>query len=283
MFVIGNTYNRVKDIHTPLGGQRRGGISTPARFPYVVLFTGKSGEAFGYSDGWSGSGLFRYTGEGQVGPMTFTGGNKAIRDHAKNGKDLLLFQLLGKGKDYRYMGRFACQDWDIIQAPDKNGTPRDAIAFQLAKLDEERSDKDELGTASKAPEISTPSLGSLKEQAYLAASPRASSKVSRAEKTVYQRADAVKRYVLARAEGVCEACRKPAPFAKRTGEPYLEPHHTRRVSDGGPDHPRWVAALCPNCHSEIHFGEGGASLNQRVEVYLSEVELESTLNPTDLL
>ena len=45
MFVIGNTYNRVKDIHTPLGGQRQGGISTPARSPYVVLFTGKSGES----------------------------------------------------------------------------------------------------------------------------------------------------------------------------------------------------------------------------------------------
>src|ERR1700746_1774493 len=22
----------------------------------------------------------------------------------------------------------------------------------------------------------------------------------------------------------------------------------RRLSDGGPDHPRWVVAVCPNCH-----------------------------------
>jgi 5-methylcytosine-specific restriction protein A len=57
----------------------------------VFLFTGDSGEAFGYRDGWDISGVFRYTGEGQLGDMAFTGGNQAVRDHAAEGKDLLLF------------------------------------------------------------------------------------------------------------------------------------------------------------------------------------------------
>jgi len=205
--------------------------------------------------------------------MTFTGGNKAIRDHAADGKDLLLFQALGKSKPYRYLGRFACQDWEIVQAPDRENHTRDAIVFLLAKLDEERADKDLVEEASSAgPEPSATSVSELRRQAYLAAAPRASGRSVRAEKTVYQRADAVRRYVLARAKGICEACRKPAPFDRKSGGPYLEPHHTRRVSDGGPDHPRWVAALCPNCHSQIHFGVGGEDLNRHVEAFLGEVE-----------
>ena len=39
--------------------------------------------------------------------MEFVRGNRAIRDHALDGKDLHLFQALGKGEGYRYVGRFA--------------------------------------------------------------------------------------------------------------------------------------------------------------------------------
>jgi 5-methylcytosine-specific restriction protein A len=64
---------------------------------------------------------------------------------------------------------------------------------------------------------------------------------------------------------VCEACRKPAPYRRRDGTPYLEPHHTQRLSDGGPDHPRWVAAICPNCHAEVHHGMDGEAVNRRLQ------------------
>ncbi|MGE8453364.1 MAG: HNH endonuclease, partial [Pseudomonadales bacterium] len=64
---------------------------------------------------------------------------------------------------------------------------------------------------------------------------------------LYQRSKQVKDYVLLRAEGRCESCRQPAAFQRKDGSPYLEPHHTTRVSDGGLDHPRHVAAICPTC------------------------------------
>lgn len=31
---------------------------------------------------------------------------------------------------------------------------------------------------------------------------------------------------------LCEGCGAPAPFMRRDGRPYLEPHHTRRLTDG---------------------------------------------------
>jgi hypothetical protein len=47
------------------------------------------------------------------------------------------------------------------------------------------------------------------------------------------------------------------PAGALTEGPNLEPHHIRRLADGGPDHPRWVAALCPTCHRRVHHGVDG--------------------------
>jgi 5-methylcytosine-specific restriction protein A len=74
------------------------------------------------------------------------------------------------------------------------------------------------------------------------------------------------------ADGICEACKEVAPFKTKKGRPYLEPHHTRRMADGGPDDPQSVAAVCPNCHQEIHYGVEGAKLNKELISYLNEVE-----------
>jgi hypothetical protein len=81
-----------------------------------------------------------------------------------------------------------------------------------------------------------------------------------------------KAYVLKRANGHCEACKKAAPFLRKDGTPYLEPHHIKRVADGGPDHPRFVGAVCPTCHRIIHHGEGGVKLNAELEQYVLDLE-----------
>jgi 5-methylcytosine-specific restriction protein A len=87
MFELGKTYNRRADIHAKFGGQQQGGCSTPTDHPFIFLFTGKSGEQYGYEDGWDADGVFLFTGEGQLGDMEFVRGNRAIRDHAHDGKD----------------------------------------------------------------------------------------------------------------------------------------------------------------------------------------------------
>jgi 5-methylcytosine-specific restriction protein A len=44
-FELGALYNRAAQIHSPFGGQQRGGISTPSRSPFVFIFTGESGKS----------------------------------------------------------------------------------------------------------------------------------------------------------------------------------------------------------------------------------------------
>jgi 5-methylcytosine-specific restriction endonuclease McrA len=75
------------------------------------------------------------------------------------------------------------------------------------------------------------------------------------KKREYYRAPAVRKYVMLRAEGLCEHCGENAPFVTESDEPYLEAHHINRLADGGADHPREVIALCPNCHRRAHHSK----------------------------
>ncbi len=96
VFAPGKIYKR-SEIHDLYGGNRQSGISPAARFPYIFIFTGKTGKKHGYQDGWDNPDVFSYTGEGQAGNMGFTRGNLALRDHLKQGKRVFLFEAAQKG------------------------------------------------------------------------------------------------------------------------------------------------------------------------------------------
>ena len=103
-FKVGRVYHRRGDLHAEYGGQQQGGISTPADYPLIFLFTSDSGAEHGYTDEFRPDGTFWYTGEGQEGDMQMKRGNKAVRDHRENGKRLHLFEGIGEGKA-GYVGR----------------------------------------------------------------------------------------------------------------------------------------------------------------------------------
>lgn len=267
-FVVGRIYDRRRDIHGPYGGQQQGGICTPRDHPFVFLFTGPGGEQHGYRDGWDENGVFLYTDEGQVGPMEFVRGNLAIRDHAENGRDLLLFESLGKGEGYRFVGWFTCGGWEYRDAPDREGRTRQAVVFHLFPDDRPVPEPAE----AEEPAPAAVSLDELRRRAVDACKPAGGVNARESLTRYYERSAAVRRYVLRRADGTCESCRVAAPFPRPDGSPYLESHHTRRVSDGGPDHPRYVAGVCPTCHARIHHGQDGPAVNRRLQEYLDQLE-----------
>ena len=119
----------------------------------------------------------------------------------------------------------------------------------------------------------------LRKRAYQAGATPQKTTESSSPRTYYDRSKDVRDYVLARANGVCESCGETAPFNKKNGEPYLESHHTLRRTDGGPDHPRFVGGICPTCHKEIHYGEGGERRNTDLKERLRKLEL-ATENKT---
>lgn len=278
MFTPGQVYNRRSDLHAVYGGQQQGGISTPAQSPMIFIFTGDSGEQYGYADEFQPDGSFWYTGEGQKGDMQMISGNRAIRDHAVDGKTIHLFEQAERAH-VRYVGEATYLGDHREQRPDVNDNPRQAIIFELAVT--APMDGHELDEAATTPaeninrrQLWSRPLDEIRQRAVQQASATATEQVRRV--ITYQRSEAVRVYVLRRADGVCEGCRQPAPFTTRDGRPYLEPRHIHRVADGGPDEPRWVAGICPNCHREAHYGVDGEALNTQLAGYLGEIENSTT-------
>jgi hypothetical protein len=135
-FEVGALYSRREQIHGLLGGQRQGGISTPADSPYVILFTGEAGKQYGYHDFWDENNVLHYYGEGQRGDMKFSGGNLAIRAHLGNGKRLLLFQMMGHGRPYRFLGEFQFLNaYEKAGVPDTDNVLRKALVFMLQPVE----------------------------------------------------------------------------------------------------------------------------------------------------
>lgn len=92
--------------------------------------------------------------------------------------------------------------------------------------------------------------------------------------TQYSREATVKSWVLNEAQGICECCRKKAPFKTAEGLPYLEVHHVLEISNGGSDTTSNSVAICPNCHRELHFGASREILKEKLYKTVSRLVRE---------
>lgn len=126
---------RRTELHALHGGRRQGGISPSKQTPNVFLITAPGrGEQHGYLyDGPNADGYYHYTGEGQYGDQRMVQGNRAIRDHAVEGRGLHLFEA--QGPDLRYIGEFRYVDDHPAEAPEtNNGRLRKVIVFRLEQV-----------------------------------------------------------------------------------------------------------------------------------------------------
>jgi hypothetical protein len=128
--------DRIKrtDLHERYGGRRQGGISPSRVSRNVFLVTAPEGRAYGYVyDGYGEDGFFHYTGEGQLGDQQMTQGNRAIRDHVEEGRELHLFDAYGT--ELEYAGQFRYHDDYQADAPEiGTGQLRKVIVFRLEQL-----------------------------------------------------------------------------------------------------------------------------------------------------
>lgn len=125
---------RRKELHETYGGRRQGGISPCAESKNVFLFMDKKrGAANGYIyDGVHKDGSLHYTGEGQHGDQQMAQGNRAIRDHRREERDLHVFDV-EKGVA-RHLGEFEyVRHYDADAPPRGGGEDRKVIVFVLRR------------------------------------------------------------------------------------------------------------------------------------------------------
>lgn len=248
---LGAIYRRAA-LHERFGGNTNAGAVPSNKEPVVLLFhTHEKTHQF-YEDGFDDDGVYWFSGMGALGDMDWNYVNRAIRDHEKDGRDLLLFERVQrKGGYWRFTHLMYCIGYKEETRSDREGKPRRAIVFGLVSVDE-----------SVGNEVSIDVNADLVELRRLALHTDTEPGVMRTRvSTVRMRSAAVRAYALYRAAGVCEACDKPAPFIVSSGEPFLEVHHIDRLADGGPDRPDRVAGVCPNCHRRCHHGLDARAFN----------------------
>lgn len=127
-FIPDQVYHRRNDIHAIYGGNWQSGICPSISYPYIFIFSGKSGHQHGYQDGWDNPNVFSYTGEGQSGDMTFSRGNLALRDHKENGKRVFLFESHSKGY-VKFVSEVELIEEDYFLTHDTAGNNRMGIKF----------------------------------------------------------------------------------------------------------------------------------------------------------
>jgi hypothetical protein len=124
-------------LHEEYGGRRQGGISPSRESANVFVITApERGRQYGYIyDGRGEDGFFHYTGEGQFGDQHMAQGNRAIRDHEAESRELHVFEA--HGTELTYLGQFRYHDHYDADAPE-TGDPRETrkvIVFRLKQMD----------------------------------------------------------------------------------------------------------------------------------------------------
>ena len=259
-----NAVYRRADLHVRFGGNRYSGIVTSQREPVILLFHTKEPTQQFYSDGFDENGVYWYSGEGTTGDMSWTAANRAVREHSERGFDLLFFERAQR-KDglWRFVGTFYFFSHKEDRRVDKEGKDRSAIIFGLLPLTTE--------TVTPISDGGAEDLARLRQDAQNAADDGKST-VRVAIQNIYMRSEAVRRYALVRASGICEACGCIAPFKNAAGTPFLEVHHIDRLADDGPDRLDKVAAVCPNCHRRCHYSIDRLQYNSELRTKIATLE-----------
>ena len=109
------------------------GINPTERSVVLTSSIDKAAGKFVYHDRWTTDGDYIYSGEGKTGDQVMTKGNLAIRDAAKNGKEIHLFVKFSP-QEYYYQGVFELADYAYEDEKDEDGNVRKEYKFHLKKL-----------------------------------------------------------------------------------------------------------------------------------------------------
>jgi hypothetical protein len=127
-----------REVHARFGGRQQGGISPSRVVPIVMFFTDPAtGQRHGYYDGWDDDGLYNYVGEGQLGDQRLVQGNRAILNHAAEGRTLEGF--LADGPLVTYLGEFELVDHYFTEAHESANPDvlRQVVVFRLQPVGEQ--------------------------------------------------------------------------------------------------------------------------------------------------
>jgi 5-methylcytosine-specific restriction protein A len=206
----------------------------------------------GCEDKWIGK-VFHFTGMGAIGEQGVgSRQNTTLAKSRENGVGLYLFEVFYEG-NYVYIGEVELMDNPYRSRQlDCEKNMRDVLVFPLQL----RSHKNPPLIKPEVPEAGgEPGRRNVRVLPPVTAGVPAEKPGKNGEHDAF--ADLSGRETTGEnakrnANGLCQLCGLPAPFAGHDGQPYLEVHHIVPLKEGGNHTAGNVVALCPNCHRKMH-------------------------------
>jgi len=286
MFTITHEYDRNILLHFVGSRQQQSGIIWGEKEPSCVIVTtgGRGGKRAGYGDIRNPDGSILYIGQGEKGDQDVTKFSNSLLIEGE--RSVLLFttrepnaeEVRQRGnhrKLYRFEGIYQVASWDFFTSTEGKRANDKLLRFLLVPANNIYNAQsatiqqdEKFSNIHKPP--SKPSLNQLKKNLI-----NASAKPSKGQlnaRDYFIRSQQIIIYAKERAKGCCERCNKAAPFFDIYGTPYLEVHHIFRLADDGPDIPINVAAICPNCHKEAHYGINRDKIKEELSKCIIEKE-----------
>lgn len=266
-FQVGEVYRR-KVLHDQFGGERFQGVASPEKGSSIFLFTGDGSGANEYESAFTDEGHLKCWVSKNPDHPSWADSIEALPEHPETDEDLHVFESTGESDYVNYIGEFEYQSHYIQESDTSDQEDRFIVLLSPVNdiSDVSHEELEDLGESE------------LYEKALESAENRANGNSGTVETTRLSSSELVKEYAIKRSGGECEGCGE-VPFMKDGGEPYLEVHHLHRRSDGGPDHPENVVALCPNCHRRVHHGQEGDEFNEDLIAQLETTTGIETENP----
>jgi 5-methylcytosine-specific restriction enzyme A len=276
-FEIGAEYDRDELLHFTGSRLIQSGIIWGPKEPNCLIVTtgGKHATHAGYQDEKNTDGSWFYIGQGSEGDQFVQKkANALLVDGIRN---ILLFstrepnvrEVKTKGnrrKFYRYEGMFNALSWDFVSPSTGKRKGNQLIQVHLFPASNIYAQETMLIAGEH---MNQPSLKKMKAEI------QQLNQQKKARLTIveYQyRSKLIKQYALGRANGTCELCGNEAPFLSSANNPFLEVHHILKLADDGPDSCENVAALCPNCHREAHFGKERSIILEKLKIIIQTKE-----------
>jgi len=232
------------------GGMRRGLITNT-----LVLISNHDKLNNPYNDRWIGN-IFHYTGMGMKGDQSLDFKQNKTLANSKDNPNLgvFLFEVF-EPKKYVYVGEVELADRPYQEKQrDANGINRNVWIFPLKLKDNNlppaipKETLDDL-ISKRDNYVKRLSDEELEERAKESIEIPGERQVTAKQ---YERNPYVSELAKRRAKGICQLCKREAPFKNKNGEPYLETHHIKPLSKAGTDTINNTVALCPNCHRKLH-------------------------------
>jgi 5-methylcytosine-specific restriction protein A len=257
---LGASFRDRTAIYDVYGGNKQAGIIRLPGDEFVSVFSDAEGP---YADDPPTlAEPFGYRGEGLVGPHRVTVGGNALLEGARLSASPVRFWYRPRGEPFTFLTWVVALGRAWIVGIGGDGEPRPELEWQLeavagpTQAEWPPQVRESLGEANETVEDDPYVPEARPDATYAELVDRVEGrgqhrKPTGVMRTDYARSAAARRAALLRSHGQCESpsCTGMPAESNRRGEPILDVDHIKDLALGGDDHPRNMAALCPNCHA----------------------------------